>query len=151
MMPDFQHPPINPRRQRATPVVETSGELLTEQHHAETMNVAALAEAYLAGDRPAVPFREPVYGDDRGPKSLQEMLDVIDQKVRNYEMLPLAVRRASGFDPNRYEQMLGNPEQREKLLSLGLDTTPAPEPESPDPEPSVPSEPTTEPAAQPAE
>ena len=135
-----------------------TGESITEQHHAEQATPQAIYERLMAGE--ALTVKAPVFGDDTGPKSLQEAFDARERALTLFEQLDPRIRRAAGDDVLRFSRMLVDEEGRQQLEDVGLrisdeeaidffGTGPV---EAPPTEPNrPPSQPEAEPAAPPAE
>lgn len=137
---------------RPRPGVATSGEMITETAHAESLNPAEIAEQLMAGERPQVPLAPARYADARGPQSLQDAIELINSRREQFEELPARVRQAADNDVVVYEQMLLDQDGRAKLEAAGLEFEEEQAPAEPaEPPTPPPSEPVTEPAAQPAE
>lgn len=99
--------------------IRTDDTLITERHHAETLNVGALARQVLAGERPVAP---PVYRDTTAdPQGLQDALDRIEAAESAFEELPAAVRLAADNNLVELERMLQTEEGIKVLQAAGLD------------------------------
>lgn len=99
--------------------IRTDETIITERHHAEALNVGALARQVLAGER-QVPT--PVYRDTTAdPQGLQDALDRIEAAQDAFEQLPAAVRLAADNDLVRLETMLQTEDGVAELVAAGLD------------------------------
>lgn len=154
-------------------ILVNSGELITEQHHAEHLDPARLATKLLNGEINPATLATPRYGDQTGPQTLQAMLELLEERREFFMSQNARVRQLCGNDLMAFERAQTNREDLARLVDAGLVVAddvredlepelaalaPAEAPE-PDPEPAkrgpdplpVLSTPGAEPAAQPAE
>ena len=102
--------------------VPTDDTIIVERHHAEQLNVAALARQVLEGER-LVPT--PVYRDTTSdPQGLQDALDRIDAAQDAFESLPAAVRLKADNNMVKLEAMLATEDGLQELVDAGLDLGP---------------------------
>lgn len=101
-----------------SPVVGRDDTKITEEHHAEHLDVARMAQMYVeSGLGPP----DVVYGDTtESVRSLQEALDRIELARDKFERMPARVRELALNNPVRLEEMLGNEQEVQKLVDAGL-------------------------------
>jgi len=120
------------------PKVGSDETKITEEHHAVHLNPGALAQQVMNGERPPPNI---VYGDTtESARSLQQALDLIEQRQDRFDSLPAEVRLAARNDIVIFEEMLGTEEGLQEIHNAGLEI-----------EGFTPSRPSSETAAQPSE
>lgn len=101
------------------PKVGSDDTLITEQHHAEHLDVAKIAASVLRGEAREIP--EVVYGDTtRTARGLQEALDLIEDAQQRFDNYPEAVRLRAGNSLVRLQGMLETDEGCADLVDAGL-------------------------------
>lgn len=115
----------------------------TKRGFTETCDLPSMVESFTISGVPPHLVREGRYGDATGPQTLQEALDLIDLRGREFDELPARVRAACRNDLVLFEAALADPEKLQELVDLGLEVdgmaprpaeAAAPPPPSPEPE-----------------
>lgn len=106
------------------------GPSLTQQSLANECDVNVIVAKYLkTGDARIFNQRIAQWGDISDIGSYQECLQRNKEAAEAFATLPARIRDAYGNDPMRLADALGSPEERSKLIELGIIV---PEPETPD-------------------
>ena len=135
------------------------GVSITQQHHREQCCIKTMYNRFVNDGVPLPTPYSAHYGDDSGPRSLQEMLGRVEEIEDRFEQLPADVRALARNDPWVLETMLSDPRATQELVNAGLPVAGMEPEETPGAAPVAPSSPqpaanaATEepPAAQPAE
>lgn len=80
------------------------------------------------------------YADVSDVGDFQEAMNIVAQGKQSFEALPAKIRKRFNNDPVEFLQFVGNPDNQDDLIKMGLATArptpePAPEPEKTAPEP----------------
>jgi hypothetical protein len=101
---------------------------LTEGSHAPQCDinyiVAQAARGVTEFNSPAVP---PQYGDFTGVSDFQTALHQVRQAHDHFMTLPAELRREFDNDPGQLLGFLGDPNNRQRAIELGLIAQPAPQ------------------------
>lgn len=138
---------------------------VTDPTGAQNTQVGKIIGDYRAhGTRPRITASQPLYGDFRSSRHLQDMQEAYQSAAAHFGLLPASVRDVADNNMIKYVQMVesGDEATLQLLVDAGLqiegfepsvpsgtDREPLPSPAPAQPDPPAPAEPSGTPAAEP--
>jgi len=115
--------PFGPRERV---ILETGPETKTQQHFANEVNInQIMKKAMQTGVMPQI-SQSPLYGDFSTITNYQDALNMVRDAEDQFMMLPAIVRDRFANNPQQLLNFVGNPENREEAVKLGLIPAPIP-------------------------
>lgn len=115
---EIRHPYVNPR---TAVQFEPVGESRTEQAHKDETDINRIMKKYeKTGLLNHVNQYKGDYGDFTRAPEYQEALNSVMEANEMFMTLPAAIRKQFGNDPASFVEYVGNPENAESLITMGL-------------------------------
>jgi phage internal scaffolding protein len=113
--------------------MKPSGESLTQQHFAKDADVRNIIKQYdRTGLIANVARGVAQYGDYSEINEYRESLDMVNRANDNFMQLPAEIREKFGNDAGTFFEFATNPENKEKMIELGLMEAPVVKREMPE-------------------
>ena len=94
--------------------------LMTKQSHKDECDVNLIIRDFTKnGNVPITSGRVAGYYD-ASSMSFQDAMNFINNAQREFEDLPSAIRKRFGNDPDQFVQFIGDPDNRDEAIKLGL-------------------------------
>lgn len=103
-------------------------ESMAQQHFREECDINTIVRRFgLTGEMPSN-YRAPVYGDFEGINDFQSALNAVRSAGEAFMEMPAALRAKFLNDPQKLVEFVGNEENRDEAIKLGLVPPPPPAP-----------------------
>ena len=108
------------------------GESLTEQHHADGLDIKNMINKYdRTGILSNVQRGKAMYGDFTKVNEYQDALDLVNNSKNLFNELPSDIREKFSNNPGEFFEWITNPENSQEAIELGLQKAPAADPKTP--------------------
>lgn len=115
---EIRHPYINPRERTQ---FETEGPSRTEQAHKDETDINRIMKKYeKTGLLNHVNQYQGDYGDFTDAPDYQTALNRVMEANEMFMTLPSAIRKQFGNDPASFVEFVGNPQNAQQLIDMGL-------------------------------
>ena len=109
------------RIQRAKPRKINTEDSVTLQNQRDSVDINKIVHRYMqTGEFDNATIRVTNYGDATGPQTLQDAIELVEQRELEFEALPSRIRAYCKNNPVEYERALSDEEKAQDLVDLGL-------------------------------
>lgn len=116
-------------RERPRLVLNTGDETLVKQEFKAECDINVLMKRYQkTGLFPQYPSQTPQYVSNIGMPDYQESLQIVMQAESEFKALNSELRKRFDNDPAKFLEFVGNPDNADELVKLGLREAPKPPP-----------------------
>ena len=111
------------------PILDFSNaQTMTEQHHADVVKTQNIMKQFqTTGMATHLNNRPPIYEDLSEAPDFYEAQKIIANAKSMFEEVPAQIRREFNHDPGQYLEFIQNPENKDQMEEMGLDTSHFPE------------------------
>lgn len=101
---------------------------LTEKHHGETVKIQNILKQYQnTGFVSHTAKTQPIYGDMASAPDFYQAQCILAETSSMFEEVPATIRKQFENDPGKYLEFIQNPENKEAMTEMGIDSSHIPE------------------------